>query len=66
MFLTILHHILCTLQQDDCLPEDLNLPQTHADAGIDHVEVMDFLNLKRATPIHAEQSSTGRSGGLAP
>ena len=41
--------------QEDCIPEDLKAPGTRDEAGIDHVDVMNFLDLKRAKPIHAEQ-----------
>eukprot|EP00563_Minutocellus_polymorphus_P001108 CAMPEP_0181041364 /NCGR_PEP_ID=MMETSP1070-20121207/11556_1 /TAXON_ID=265543 /ORGANISM="Minutocellus polymorphus, Strain NH13" /LENGTH=132 /DNA_ID=CAMNT_0023119463 /DNA_START=100 /DNA_END=498 /DNA_ORIENTATION=- len=40
---------------EDCIPEDLKAPGTRDEAGIDHVDVMNFLDLKRAKPIHAEQ-----------
>ena len=34
--------------------EDLKLPNTHSNAGIDHVNVMEFLNLKRVNPINSD------------
>ena len=48
------NHFIKSLQED-CIPEDLKAPGTRDEAGIDHVDVMNFLDLKRAKPIHAEQ-----------
>uniref|UniRef100_A0A6S9HVP7 Uncharacterized protein n=1 Tax=Ditylum brightwellii TaxID=49249 RepID=A0A6S9HVP7_9STRA len=48
----------CAAGIEDCdMPEDLNLPGTHTDAGIDHVDVMGFLNLKRAKPLEKKLSA---------
>jgi hypothetical protein len=33
------------------MPEDLNVPETRPEAGVDHVDVMSFLGLKRASPV---------------
>eukprot|EP00560_Eucampia_antarctica_P008208 CAMPEP_0197826154 /NCGR_PEP_ID=MMETSP1437-20131217/3146_1 /TAXON_ID=49252 ORGANISM="Eucampia antarctica, Strain CCMP1452" /NCGR_SAMPLE_ID=MMETSP1437 /ASSEMBLY_ACC=CAM_ASM_001096 /LENGTH=128 /DNA_ID=CAMNT_0043426465 /DNA_START=56 /DNA_END=442 /DNA_ORIENTATION=- len=44
----------CAAGIEDCdMHDDLKLPNTHTDAGIDHVDVMSFLNLKRAIPLQS-------------
>jgi len=35
----------------DCLPEELTHPGTMGDAGVDKVDVMNYLNIKKAAPI---------------
>jgi hypothetical protein len=37
------------------MPEDLKLPETRPEAGVDHVDVMAALGLKRAAPIEAKK-----------
>ena len=37
--------------QDCDFPEDLKAPETRPEAGIDHVDVMDMLGLKRAKSV---------------
>ena len=40
----------CAAGIEDCdMPEDLKLPLAHGDPGIDQVDVMSFLQLKRTT-----------------
>jgi hypothetical protein len=41
------------------MPDDLTAPETRPEAGIDHVDVMDMLGLKRAKPIDSKTSNTG-------
>lgn len=44
-------YFLCCLLQDCDYPEDLTVPETRPEAGVDHVDVMGFLGLKRAAPV---------------
>ncbi len=37
------------------MPEDLNIPETRPEAGVDHVDVMGFLGLKRAKPLSSNE-----------
>ena len=46
------------LIQDCDMPEELKLPGTHKDAGIDHVNVKEFLHLKRAAPVSKASSKS--------
>ena len=39
------------LQDADCLPENLSHPGVMGDAGVEKVNVMEYLNLKRAAPV---------------
>jgi len=39
----------------DCLPEELSHPGTMEDSGVEKVDVMEFLNIKKATPITSAQ-----------
>uniref|UniRef100_A0A7S2YH39 Uncharacterized protein n=1 Tax=Entomoneis paludosa TaxID=265537 RepID=A0A7S2YH39_9STRA len=42
----------CAAGLEDCdMPADLQLPDTRHEAGVEQVDVMDFLGLKRAKPI---------------
>uniref|UniRef100_A0A7S2MC95 Uncharacterized protein n=1 Tax=Helicotheca tamesis TaxID=374047 RepID=A0A7S2MC95_9STRA len=57
----------CAAGIEDCdMPEDLKLPGAHDDAGIDHVDVMGFLNLKRAKPIGKESEEEEEKSELNP
>jgi hypothetical protein len=38
------------------MPPALNLPATHQNAGVDQVDVMNFLGLKRAPAVATESS----------
>jgi hypothetical protein len=40
------------------MPADLKVPETRPEAGIDHVDVMAVLGLKRAAPINAAKTTT--------
>lgn len=44
----------------DCLPEELSHPGTMGDSGVEKVDVMDYLNLRKAAPV--ETSEKGESG----
>ncbi|KAL7518800.1 hypothetical protein ACHAWX_003606 [Stephanocyclus meneghinianus] len=35
----------------DCLPENLSHPQVMGDSGVDQVDVMEYLNIRRAAPV---------------
>mmetsp|Transcript_434 Transcript_434/g.1220 ORF Transcript_434/g.1220 Transcript_434/m.1220 type:complete len:142 (-) Transcript_434:72-497(-) len=49
----------CAEGIEDCdMPEELKLPGTHQDAGIDHVNVKEFLHLKRAAPVSKSSSKS--------
>jgi hypothetical protein len=50
-FLTI--HVL--LLSQDCMPEDLNIPENRPEYGMDHVDVMAYLGLKRAIPLSKKE-----------
>jgi hypothetical protein len=54
-FLTI--NLLLLFQ--DCLPEDLLIPETRPEAGVDHVDVMAFLQLKRAKSLSKDDDGAG-------
>jgi len=41
----------------DCLPENLSHPGTMGDAGVEKVDVMDYLNIKRAAPVAKNDGS---------
>jgi hypothetical protein len=43
--------------QDCDYPEDLNMPGSHQNAGVDQVDVMEFLNLKRAEGVNKKSNS---------
>lgn len=43
------------------MPNDLKVPETRPEAGVDHVDVMDLLGLKRAEPLQKP-----KDGGLKP
>lgn len=45
----------------DCLPENLSHPGTMGDSGVEKVDVMDYLNLRKAAPV-SEKSEKGESG----
>ena len=49
---------------EDCMPNDLTVPETRPEAGVDHVDVMDFLGLSRAKTL--EKTSQSSSGDLKP
>lgn len=38
------------------MPDDLTAPETRPEAGIDHVDVMDLLGLKRAKPVNSSSN----------
>mmetsp|Transcript_1580 Transcript_1580/g.3485 ORF Transcript_1580/g.3485 Transcript_1580/m.3485 type:complete len:125 (+) Transcript_1580:94-468(+) len=41
---------------EDCdMPDDLKVPETRPEAGIDHVDVMSMLGVKRAKPIDSKK-----------
>jgi hypothetical protein len=42
--------------QDCDMPEDLTLPETRPEAGVDHVDVMEFLGLHRAEGINNDKN----------
>jgi hypothetical protein len=42
--------------QDCDMPADLKVPETRPEAGIDHVDVMAALGLKRAAPVNAKKN----------
>lgn len=44
------------------MPEDLKLPGNRKEAGVEEVDVLQFLNLKRAGGVH----STGEQDGVTP
>ena len=53
--LEIFFLLLFSEPQQDCdMPEDLKAPETRPEAGIDHVDVMDMLGLKRAKPVDSK------------
>ncbi|KAL3757396.1 hypothetical protein ACHAWU_006349 [Discostella pseudostelligera] len=35
----------------DCLPENLSHPGTMGDSGVEKVDVMEFLNIRKAVPV---------------
>ncbi|KAL7482013.1 hypothetical protein ACHAW6_007695 [Cyclotella cf. meneghiniana] len=35
----------------DCLPENLSHPGVMGDSGVDQVDVMEYLNIRRAAPV---------------
>ena len=40
-----------SLQDADCLPENLSHPGVMGDAGVEKVDVMEYLNIKRAVTV---------------
>ncbi|EEC43241.1 predicted protein [Phaeodactylum tricornutum CCAP 1055/1] len=47
----------CGQGLEDCdMPEDLTLPETRPEAGVDHVDVMEFLGLHRAEGINNDKN----------
>jgi len=54
LFFLFNYHLI----QDCDMPEELKLPGTHQDAGIDHVNVKEFLHLKRAAPVSKSSSKS--------
>lgn len=46
------------------MPEGLSAPDTRPEAGVDHVDVVDFLGLKRAESLSAKKED--ESGDVAP
>ena len=38
-------------QDADCLPENLSHPGVMGDAGVERVDIMEYLNIKRAVPV---------------
>ncbi|KAL3808278.1 hypothetical protein ACHAXA_001167 [Cyclostephanos tholiformis] len=46
----------------DCLPEKLSRPGTMDGSGVEKVDVMEYLNIRKAAPI-AEKSETTPSSG---
>lgn len=48
---------------EDCdMPENLKVPGNRQEGGVEDVDVMDFLNLKRAPSV----KKAGSEGGVAP
>jgi hypothetical protein len=43
--------------QDCDMPSDLNVPETRPEAGVDHVDVMGMLGLKRAKSLKKDDGS---------
>ena len=41
----------------DCLPEKLSHPGTMGDAGVEKVNVMEYLNIKKAAPVEKGDSA---------
>mmetsp|Transcript_16495 Transcript_16495/g.33802 ORF Transcript_16495/g.33802 Transcript_16495/m.33802 type:complete len:143 (-) Transcript_16495:81-509(-) len=54
----------CAAGIEDCDMEDLKIPSAHNDPGIDQVDVMSFLQLKRAAPL--KKKNNGDSSAVAP
>lgn len=52
---------ICYFAQDCDMPNELTSPDSRPEAGVDHVDVMKVLGLKRADAINAK-----KSGGPAP
>lgn len=48
------------------MPQELNLPATHQNAGVDQVDVMNFLGLKRATAVATEGGDGDAPKDLTP
>eukprot|EP01082_Thalassiosira_pseudonana_P003383 g3126.t1 g3126 contig12:1474764-1475228(+) len=48
----------------DCLPENLSHPGTMGDSGVEKVNVMEFLNIRKAVPVSAG-GDAGSSGNAA-
>ena len=47
--------VLFFLSPQDCdFPEDLQAPETRPEAGIDHVDVMEMLGVKRAKSVDGQ------------
>lgn len=46
------------------MPEDLKLPGNREEGGAEDVDVMDFLNLKRAPSV--SKKAAGGGAGLSP
>ncbi|KAL7540498.1 hypothetical protein ACHAXR_010159 [Thalassiosira sp. AJA248-18] len=47
----------------DCLPEKLSHPGTMGDAGVEKVDVMEYLNIKKAAPVSEKSSSEKGDSG---
>jgi hypothetical protein len=59
LFVTCHNLLICNILQDaDCLPENLSHPGVMGDAGVEKVDVMEYLNIKRAAPV-GKQSGKG-------
>lgn len=48
------------------MPEDLQLPGNRQEAGDDDIDVMNFLNLKRAKSVSKEVDDDGANDGVTP
>jgi hypothetical protein len=47
------------------MPGDLTIPETRPEAGVDHVDVMGFLGLKRAEALNKKKKESNEKD-LAP
>lgn len=58
----------CGAGIEDCdMPADLTVPETRPEAGVDHVDVMDFLGLKRSKSVgRTTKSDKKGNNDLAP
>lgn len=54
--------VLLFFAQDCDMPENLKVPGNRQEGGVEDVDVMDFLNLKRAPSV----KKAGSEGGVAP
>lgn len=43
----------------DCLPEELSHPGTMGDSGVEKVDVMEYLNLRKAAPVSDKGENKG-------
>ena len=57
-------HYVCSKDCD--MPMDLNLPGVHQNSGVDQVDVMGFLNLKRADSVDKTSSPSGVDENASP
>jgi hypothetical protein len=45
------------------MPQDLTVPETRPEAGVDHVDVMGFLGLKRAEGLSGNKKKNDKDDG---